>query len=212
MSNAGDILNPSEIESRSFAIIDREAGSHGFDRQEWSIVRRIVHTTADFDFIRHSRFAPGAIRSGLDALRRGEGVFCDTRMVRAGISRERLDPFGCALHCHIADPDVAAQAANQGITRATIALRKGAEEGCGIYLIGNAPTALFELLRLVAAGRVRPSLVVGAPVGFVGAEESKEQLLASDLPFILCRGRKGGSPVAAAIFNALLILAREEGA
>ena len=207
MSGGGVILNPWQIESRSFAVIDAEAGEHGFDpRQQWPVVRRIVHTTADFDFVRNTRFSPGAIPAALAALSRGEGIFCDTRMVRAGISRERLEAYGCLLHSPIGDPDVAAAAAAQGVTRATVAVRKGVEAGCGIFLIGNAPTALFELLQLVGEGRVRPSLVVGVPVGFVGAEESKEQLLASDLPYILCRGRKGGSPVAAAILNALLIL------
>jgi precorrin-8X/cobalt-precorrin-8 methylmutase len=150
------------------------------------------------------------VEAGINALRRGEAIFCDTQMAAAGVNKGRLAAFGSILHCHVADPDVAAAAKAEGVTRSMLAVRKGAQEGCGLYLIGNAPTALFELLTLAAAGRVRPALVVGVPVGFVGAAESKEALHASGLPFITCRGRKGGSAIAAAVLNALMILAGEE--
>jgi precorrin-8X/cobalt-precorrin-8 methylmutase len=173
------------------------------------VVRRIIHTTGDFDFARTTHLSVGAVEGGIAALRRGEGIYCDTEMVRSGVSKPRLAAFGCDLRAHVADADVAAQAAAQGTTRSVLALRKGAASGCGIYLIGNAPTALFELLRLVEAGTLRPSLVVGVPVGFVGAAESKEALFASGLPHIVCRGRKGGSAIAAAVLNALMILAEE---
>ncbi len=173
------------------------------------MVRRIIHTTGDFDFARTTHLSPRAVEAGIAALQRGEGIYCDTQMVRSGVSKPRLAPFGCDLHVHVADPDVAEQAAEQGTTRSVVALRKGAATGCGIYLIGNAPTALFELLRLADAGEIRPSLVVGVPVGFVGAAESKEALFASSLPYIVCRGRKGGSAIAAAVLNALMILAEE---
>ncbi len=204
-----EIRDPQEIERTSFAIIDREVGAHGYDRQQWPVVRRVIHTTADFDFARSMCFSPGVIDAATSALRAGESVLCDTNMVIAGISKPRLARFGSALSCHVADPDVAAEAGRLGITRSIVATRKGVASGCGIFLVGNAPTALFELLRLADAGLVRPSLVVGVPVGFVGAEESKEALLASGLPFITCRGRKGGSAIAAAILNALMILAGE---
>ena len=204
------ILDPRRIEAESFRIIDAEVGPHPFDDRQWPIVRRIIHTTADFDFAAATCFSTGAVAAGIAALRRGEKVLCDTNMVRAGVSKERLAAFGSDLLCHVADPEVARQARAQGVTRSLVAMRRGVAEGCGIFLVGNAPTALFELLALARAGQARPSLVVGVPVGFVGAAESKEALLASGLPFITCRGRKGGSAIAAAILNALMILAEEE--
>jgi precorrin-8X/cobalt-precorrin-8 methylmutase len=203
------IIEPAQIEAESFRIIDAEAGAHGFDASQWPVVRRIIHTTGDFDFARTTHFSTGAVAGGIAALRRGEGIYCDTGMVRAGVSKPRLATFGCDLRAHVADPDVAVEAVAQGTTRSVLALRKGAAAGCGIYLIGNAPTALFELLRLVEAGTLRPSLVVGVPVGFVGAVEAKEALFASALPYIVCRGRKGGSAIAAAVLNALMLLAEQ---
>ncbi len=211
MGDATAILEPSAIEAESFRIIDAEAGAHGFGPREWAVVRRVIHTTADFDFTRATLFAPGALEAGLAALRRGTRIHCDTNMVLSGVSKPRLARFGSAIACPVADPDVAAAARGEGITRSIVALRKGVAEGAGIFLIGNAPTALFELLRLAREEGVQPALVVGVPVGFVGAAESKEALIASGLPYITCRGRKGGSAVAAAICNALLILAEEEG-
>ncbi len=205
-----DIIEPSAIEARSFAIIDEEAGGHGFPPAEWQVVRRIVHTTADFDFLRTTIFSPGAVAAGRQALRQGQAVCCDTNMVLAGVNKTRLAAFGSAIRCHVADADVAAAAKAAGVTRSTLAVRKGVAAGSGIFLIGNAPTALFELLRLAREEGVRPALIVGVPVGFVGAAESKEALLASGLPFIACRGRKGGSAIAAAILNALLLLAEEK--
>lgn len=210
MTSAEPILDPRAIEAESFAIIDREIGPHGFDVWQWPVVRRIIHTTADFEFARSTCFAPGAIEGAIAALRRGAPVLCDTNMVRAGVNKGRLDRFGCPIVCHVADPAVTVAARAEGITRSIVATRKGVAEGSEIFLIGNAPTALFELLHLVEAGAARPALVVGVPVGFVGAAESKEALFASDLPFIVCRGRKGGSAIAAAILNALLLLAEEE--
>ncbi len=126
-------------------------------------------------------------------------------MVLAGVNINRLAKVGGSIACYVADPQIAAQAKAAGLTRSTFALRKGVAEGCTIFLIGNAPTALFELLRLVGAGKVKPDLVVGVPVGFVGAAESKAALLSTDLPFITIQGRKGGSALAAAILNALMI-------
>ena len=209
MNKGSVIINPLEIEARSFEIIDGEVGAHGYDALQWPVVRRVIHTTADFDFARTTVFSSEAVEAGIAALRRGEGILCDTNMVAAGVNKSRLRSFGGALHCHVADPDVAEAARAGGITRSIIATRKGIQEGCGIFLIGNAPTALFELLRQVREGRANPSLVVGVPVGFVGAEESKEALLEMGLPYIACRGRKGGSAIAAAILNALMILAEE---
>lgn len=210
MTSGPIFTDPVAIEAESFRLIDAEAGSHSYDERQWPVVRRIIHTTADFDFARITCFSPGAVEAGIKALRRGERVLCDTNMVLAGVSKPRLAGFGSELICHVADPEIAAAARAQGVTRSLLAMRRGVAEGCRIFLIGNAPTALFELLTLAKAGKVKPSLVVGVPVGFVGAAESKEALLASQLPFITCRGRKGGSAIAAAILNALMILAEQE--
>jgi len=203
------ILDPAAIERESFAIIEREMGEHGFSELEWPIVRRVIHTSADFDFARNTLFSPGAVASALAAIRGGAAILCDTNMALAGVNRVRLAQFRASIHCHVGDAEVAALARAKGITRSTLALRKGVEAGCSIFAIGNAPTALFELLRLIREGAPRPALVIGAPVGFVGAQESKEALIATDLPYIACRGRKGGSTIVTAILNALLILAEE---
>ena len=211
MAVKAEIVDPCEIEEKSFAIIDREIGPHDYDEQQWPIVRRVIHTTADFDFATITKFAPEVVAAAIAALRRGESILCDTNMVMAGVNKTRLARFGSAIHCYVADADVAKTASQLGVTRSIVAARKGVAQGCGIYLIGNAPTALFELLSLAEEGRVKPSLIVGVPVGFVGAEESKAALLASGLPYITCRGRKGGSAIAATILNALMLLA-EEGA
>jgi len=209
MTHGGVIIDPLEIEARSFEIIDGEVGAHGYDALQWPVVRRIIHTTADFDFARATVFSPGAVEAGIAALRRKEKVLCDTNMVASGVNKSRLKTFGGDLHCYVADPEVAEAARAEGITRSIVAMRRGIAEGCRIFLIGNAPTALFELLRQICEGGANPSLIVGVPVGFVGAEESKEALLESEIPYITCRGRKGGSAIAATILNALMILAGE---
>jgi len=210
MDDTAILRDPAAIEAQSFAIIDDEVGAHAYDKQQWPVVRRVIHTTADFEFARTTWFTPGAVDAALNALRGGSRILCDTNMVLAGVNKTRLGALGGRLACHVADADVAAAAKAQGITRSILATRKGVADGASIFLIGNAPTALYELLRLAAAGVVRPALVVGVPVGFVGAEESKEALVASGLPAIVCRGRKGGSAIAAAILNALMILAEED--
>ena len=165
----------------------------------------MIHTTADFELVEQLRFSWKVVERALWALRGGARIFCDTNMVLAGVNKGRLEKLGGSIACHVSDPQVAAEAQAAGMTRSTFALRKGVEEGCSIFLIGNAPTALFELLRLVEAGEVTPQLIVGVPVGFVGAAESKTALLETDLPYIAIEGRKGGSAIAVAILNALLI-------
>ena len=208
-------LRPEEIEAESFRIINREAGPHQWSPAEWPVVRRVIHTSADFDYLRSLRMSADAIAAGVTAILNGRGMVTDTTMALAGISKPRLATFSIASACFIADPQIAAEAAAQGITRSILAMRKGtADPHNGIFVIGNAPTALFELLRQVREEGLRPDLVVGLPVGFVGAEESKEELLVvaaeHGIPFITNRGRKGGSNVAAAVMNALLILALEQ--
>ena len=206
-------LSPEEIEAESFRIIEAELGPHSWSPQEWPIVRRAIHTSADFDYATSMVFSPNAIASGIAALKSGCGIVTDTTMVISGMSKERLTPFGVKVSCFIADPQVAKDAKAQLITRSILAMRRGGRDASnGIFVIGNAPTALFELIRLIREERVTPKLIVALPVGFVGAAESKEALkeLALSypaLPFITNTGRKGGSNVAAAVMNALLIQA-----
>lgn len=203
-------MKPEEIEAESFRIIDAEAGDHGWPRAEWQIVRRAIHTSADFEYSQSMVLSEDVVEMAVAALKSGAGIVTDTNMALSGISRPRLTELGCTLACHIADADVAEQARSGGITRSITAMRKAAADPHNrIFVIGNAPTALFELLRLIECGSVKPALIIGLPVGFVGAEESKNALASDthDIPFITNIGRKGGSNVAAAVVNALAILA-----
>ncbi len=203
-------MRPEEIETESFRIIDVEAGDHGWPRAEWQIVRRAIHTSADFEYAQSMVLSEDVVEQAIEALRSGAGIVTDTNMALSGISKPRLTPLGCRVSCHVADPDVAKLAKNEGITRSIAAMRKAvANPDNRIFVIGNAPTALFELLRLAETGTAKPSLIIGLPVGFVGAEESKNALASGthDIPFITNIGRKGGSNVAAAVVNALAILA-----
>ena len=205
-------MKPEDIEAESFRIIDHEAGEHDWQEAEWQVVRRVVHTSADFEYIRTMVFSDGAIDQTVAAIRNGAGIVTDTNMALSGISQARLIPFGCSVSCHVADSDVGALAKREGITRSVTAMRKSVNNTNNqIFVIGNAPTALFELLRLIQAGQVHPKLIIGLPVGFVGAEESKNALAATqhNVQFITNMGRKGGSNVAAAVLNALVILAAE---
>jgi precorrin-8X/cobalt-precorrin-8 methylmutase len=204
------ILNPEAIEAESFRIIEAELGPHQFSPDEFAVVQRAIHSTADFEFARTIRFSPGAIRRGIDAIRAGAMVVADVQMVQAGINKPGLKKFGGEVCCFISDDDVIATARESGLTRAIMATRKAAKLFPGaIYAIGNAPTALLELVRL--ADEARPALVVGVPVGFVSAAESKDELAASSLPFITSLGRKGGTPVAVSMMNALIRLAAVQG-
>jgi precorrin-8X/cobalt-precorrin-8 methylmutase len=203
------------IEERSFAIIDAEAGAHSFTEREWKVARRIIHATADLEFRDTLRFHPAAVDAGVAALRRGAPVVVDVSMIAAGLGAARLGARGSAVHCFIGDADVLAAARERGVTRAAEAMRKAHRLGLldgAVLAVGNAPTALFELLRLGAEEGARPALVVGVPVGFVGAAESKEAALRLEVPCVVARGRKGGTPVAVAAVNALLALAEEEEA
>jgi precorrin-8X/cobalt-precorrin-8 methylmutase len=204
-------MKPGEIERLSFRIIDSEAGSHGFTVQEWNIVRRMIHTSADFDYMESVRFHPAAIAAGIKAIREGCAIVTDTNMARVGIRKGELSVFGGEVHCLIADPDVSERAKANGVTRALAAMDKAAERyDGGIYVIGNAPTALLRLMDLIKDKIMKPALVVGLPVGFVNAAESKAELIHLDIPFISNVGRKGGSNVAASVVNALAIMAAEQ--
>lgn len=200
------------IEDSSFAIVDQEAGPHEFSAAEWQVVRRVIHATADFEFKQLMRFSLGATASGVAALRRGCPIVVDVNMIAAGLSSERLAAYGCVVHGFISDEDVIARAKAENSTRAIEAMRKAARLGLlegGIIAVGNAPTALIELARLVREEQVKPALIVGVPVGFVSAAESKELILELPVPFIVARGRKGGSPIAVAILHALLLLSKD---
>ena len=201
-------MKPHEIEQLSFQIIDAEAGSHDFTPEQWTIVRRVIHTSADFEYMQTIRLHPEAISRGLEAIRGGCVIYTDTRMAKVGIRKTELTQFGAAVKCLISDQQVVQAATQQGTTRAHAAVEIAAADlNGGIYVVGNAPTALLHLINLIKAGRTAPALVVGVPVGFVNAAESKEALIQLDIPFISNVGRKGGSNVAASIVNALALLA-----
>ncbi len=208
------IILPDAIEAESFRIIDAEMGPHDFSLIEWPVVQRAIHSTADFELGRSMVFHPRAVEAGISAIRKGVDVAADVQMIQAGISAAYLAEFGGRVLCYMADADVAAKARAEGTTRAIQCMRKAAREAPGaIYAIGNAPTALLELMRLVEDGEANPALIIGVPVGFVSAAESKEQLRRQGLvPYITNRGRKGGTPVAVSITNALLRMARGRAA
>lgn len=203
-------MKPEEIESTSFDIIDREAGEHVFNGQQWAIVRRMIHTTADFEFKDIVRFHPGAIAAGIEAIRSGKMIITDTNMVRVGIRTRDLAPFGALVKCYMNDPLIHERAKSNGTTRARTAVDMALNDmKDGIYVIGNAPTALLRLIELINAGQAQPALIIGLPVGFVNAAESKAALMELDYPYISNLGRKGGSNLAASVVNALVILAGE---
>lgn len=201
------IKNPNEIEKKSFEIITEELGDKTFPEDIGKVVKRVIHTTADFSFADITIIKDGAIDKAKAAILEGKNIYTDTRMALSGINKRRLAQYGGEVLNFVSDEDVAIEAKKEGITRSIVAMRKAIKENPdGIFVIGNAPTALFELMKQIEEGHAKPSLVVGVPVGFVGAEESKEELLKLDIPYILTRGRKGGSNVAAAIVNAIMYM------
>lgn len=206
---------PGDIERTSMSIIAAELAMRSIVLlpEHEAVVKRVIHTTADFDYAETLRFTPGAVELGQAALQRGVPIVTDTNMASAGISRPGLERLGCTLHCFIAEPEVARLAKERGLTRAAVSMEMAAREYPGAVLaIGNAPTALLRITELMEEG-LRPALVIGVPVGFVNVEESKEVLFATceacGVPAIAAMGRKGGSNVAAAICNALLYAATE---
>jgi precorrin-8X/cobalt-precorrin-8 methylmutase len=203
-------MKPEQIEQKSFEIIDEEAGRHDFPPDRWPIVRRMIHTSADFEYMKSIRFHPDAVTAGVNAIRQGRMILTDTNMLRTGVRQRDLDRFGGAVKCLMADPEVARMAADSGATRAKVAV-DAAVDGMagGIYAVGNAPTALLRLIELIDAGKAAPALVIGLPVGFVNAAESKAALLDVDIPYITNPDRRGGSPIAAAIVNGLITLSRK---
>ncbi len=199
------------IEDASMRIIEAEAGDHGYGPEEWPVVRRVIHSTADFDFAGKNRiiFHGGAVAGGIRAIRGGKSVVVDVNGVIGGLNKQNPKDFGNAVVCNISGKEVAALAKKEGKTRSQVAMRAAAPDmDGGIVAIGNAPTALLEVVEMAREGAVRPALVIGIPVGFISAAESKEELAKLDVPFITNVGRKGGSPAASAILNALYKLAR----
>jgi len=201
-------VQPQEIEKTSLATITAEIGEHSFTAEQYPIVQRMIYATADFDLGRSMVFHKDAVQAGIQAILNGEKIVTDVKMIHVGISRPRLEKHGCEVKVHISDPDVIEEAKRLNLTRAIVSIRKSVKESKGgIYAIGNAPTALLELIRLVKEGVAKPSLVIGLPVGFVSAAESKEELAKLDIPFITNIGRKGGSTAVVAAVNAFSILA-----
>ena len=205
-------MKPADIEKRSFAIITEELGGRTFPDGVAEVVKRVIHTSADFDYADNLCFSPDAVEQAKAALEAGATIVTDTNMALAGISKPTLAQLGGKAVCLMADEDVAREAKARGVTRATVSMEHAAKlDGPLIFAIGNAPTALIRLHELIEEGAVSPALVIGVPVGFVNVVESKELFLGGDTPYIIARGRKGGSNVAAAIVNALLyqIIKRE---
>ena len=198
-------IKPMDIEKRSFEIITELLGDRRLDPENELVIKRAIHTTADFDYADNLVFSPHAVKIGIEALKGGCDIVTDTQMAKSGISKATLAKLGGEVHCFMSDPDVAAEAKERGVTRALVSMEKAAklEKPC-IFAIGNAPTALIRIRELVDAGELHPALVIGVPVGFVNVVESKELIIESAVPHIVARGRKGGSNVAAAIVNALL--------
>ena len=196
---------PADIEARSMEIIGRELGNRTFPADQLPVIKRVIHTSADFDYADNLVFSTGAVEKGVAAIKSGCTIVTDTQMAFSGVNKRVLEKFGGKAVCFMSDPDVAAEAKARGETRATVSMERAAAlEGPIILAIGNAPTALVRACELIGEGKMNPALVIGVPVGFVNVVESKELLLTMDTPHIVARGRKGGSNVAAAICNALL--------
>lgn len=198
-------IKPMDIEKRSFAIITELLGDTQLDPENELVIKRVIHTTADFDYVENLVFSPHTVGKGIAALREGCDIVTDTQMAKAGINKTILGRLGGEVHCFMSDPDVAAEAKERGVTRAIVSMERAAQlsRPC-VFAIGNAPTALISLHELIEAGKLDPALIIGVPVGFVNVVESKELFLDSPVPHIIARGRKGGSNVAAAICNAML--------
>lgn len=198
-------IKPMDIEKRSFEIITELLGERKLDPENELVIKRVIHTSADFDYADNLVFSTQAVQKGIEALRGGCDIVTDTQMAKAGINKTILGKLGGEVHCFMSDPDVAAEAKERGITRAIVSMERAAKlsKPC-IFAIGNAPTALVSLHEQIEAGKLHPALIIGVPVGFVNVVESKEMILSTKVPYIVARGRKGGSNVAAAICNALL--------
>ena len=198
-------VKPREIETRSFAIITQELGDRKLPEDQELIIKRCIHTSADFDYADNLCFSENAVKKAMDAIKGGACIVTDTQMAKSGINKRALARYGGEVFCFMSDEDVAAQAKENGTTRATASMDKAASlKQPLIFAIGNAPTALVRLYELIEEKKIRPELIIGVPVGFVNVVQSKELIMQTDVPYIVARGRKGGSNIAACIVNALL--------
>jgi precorrin-8X/cobalt-precorrin-8 methylmutase len=185
-------VQPEQIEEKSFQMIDEEIGEHPFTPEQYRVAQRVIHASADFELGKSMLFHPKAIEAGIQAIRSGKKVVADVQMIQSGANKTRIEKYGGEIKVYISDPDVMKEAKRLNTTRAIISMRKAIKEADGgIYAIGNAPTALLELIRLIKEGEAKPGLIIGMPVGFVSAAESKEELAKLDVPFITNIGRKG---------------------
>ncbi|MHB9941883.1 precorrin-8X methylmutase [Clostridium sporogenes] len=200
------IKKPMDIEKRSFQIIEEEMGEHNFSGEELKIVKRVIHTTADFEYKDLIYIKEGAIEAAKEILKNGTKIYTDTNMALSGINKKALKDLNSTVQCFVSKEEVALIAKDRGITRSMAAVELAAEEGIEFFVFGNAPTALYKLMELMKEGKANPKFIIGVPVGFVGAAESKKELEKLDVPFITIRGRKGGSNVAASIVNALMYM------
>lgn len=196
---------PADIEKRSFELLSKELKNKNLPAENEAVIKRVIHTTADFDYEDNLYFSPQAVAIGLKALRQGASIVTDTKMGQAGINKKALARFGGNVFCFMSDEDVAEEAQKRGVTRAFVSMEKAAKlQQPLIFAIGNAPTALIGLAELIEANQIRPELIIAVPVGFVNVVAAKELIMQTNMPNITARGRKGGSNVAAAICNALL--------
>ena len=201
---------PADIEKRSFEIITEELGDKILPEDKALLIKRVIHTSADFDYADNLCFSEGVMEKALEAIKSGASIVTDTQMARSGINKKCLAKYGGQVYCFMSDEDVAAKAKAEGTTRAAACMDKAAAmEGPLIFAIGNAPTALVRLYELIQEGKLSPALVIGVPVGFVNVVQSKELIMQTETPYIVARGRKGGSNVAAAVCNALLYMLDE---
>lgn len=200
-------VKPRDIERRSFEIITEELGDKKLDPEKKLIIKRCIHTSADFEYADSLCFSEGAVEKAMEALKNGACIVTDTQMGRSGINKRALARYGGEVYCFISDEDVAETAKKNGTTRATASMDKAAEmKKPLIFAIGNAPTALVRLYELMEEGKINPALIIGVPVGFVNVVQSKELIMESKAPYIVAKGRKGGSNIAACICNALLYM------
>ena len=200
-----EYVRPMDIEKRSFEIISELLGDTPLAPENELVIKRVIHTSADFDYVKNLVFSENAVKIALEALKSGCDIVTDTQMAKAGINKRALETLGGQVHCFMSDEEVAKEAKLRGVTRAAVSMERAVAlpKPC-IFAIGNAPTALFSLDAQIKAGKIRPALIIGVPVGFVNVVESKEMIMEAGVPYIVARGRKGGSNVAAAICNALL--------
>ncbi len=207
-------VKPRDIEKRSFEIITQELGG---DVQlipgTELIVKRCIHTSADFDYAKNLKFSEDVVEQAMEAIKNGACIVTDTQMAKSGINKKSLARYGGEVHCFMSDEDVAAEAKERGITRAAVCMEKAAalpNSDNLIFAIGNAPTALVRLYELIEEGKISPKLIIGVPVGFVNVVQSKELIMSAPVPYIVAAGRKGGSNIAACICNALLYMINDE--